>query len=59
MGLVEEQSLSPALANEKEGGTVVVTTNPVDDRIEDPTSKSNIETTTTLYCTVYTCIQAA
>ena len=41
----EEQSLNLALMNEKEGGTVVVTTNPVDDRIEDPTSKSNIETT--------------
>ena len=35
MGLVEEQSL--ALMNEKEGGTVVVLTNPVDDRIENPT----------------------
>ena len=45
MGMVEEQSLGLALKNEKEGGTVVVTTNPVDDRIEDPTSKSNIETT--------------
>ena len=53
MGLVEEQSLSPALANEKEGGTVVVTTNPVDDRIEDPTSKSNIETTILHYITHY------
>ena len=45
MGLVEEQSLSLALANEKEGGTVVVTTNPVDDRIVDPKSKSKTETT--------------
>ena len=45
MGLVVEGSLSPVLINEKEGGTVVVTTNPVDDRIEYPKSKSKIETT--------------
>ena len=42
MGLVEEQRL--ALMNEKEGGTVVVLTNPVDDRIENPTSESKIRT---------------
>ena len=40
----EEQSLFMALKNEKEGGTVV-TTNPVDDRIKNPKSKSKNETT--------------
>ena len=41
----EEQSLFMALKNEKEGGTAVVTTNPVDDRIKNPKSKSHNETT--------------
>ena len=40
----EEQGLFMALKNEKEGGTVV-TTNPVDDRMKNPKSKSEIETT--------------
>ena len=41
----EEQGLFVALKNEKEGGTAVVTTNPVDDRMKNPKSKSEIETT--------------
>ena len=45
MGMVEEQSLVMALMNENEGGTVEVMTNPVDDRIENPISNSNTETT--------------
>ena len=35
-----------AQMNEKEGGTVVELTNPVDDRIGNPKSESNIRTTT-------------
>ena len=34
-----------AQMNEKEGGTVVELTNPVDDRIGNPKSKSNNRTT--------------
>ena len=40
----EERGLFMALKNEKEGG-MVVTTNPVDDGIINPKSKSKIETT--------------
>ena len=43
MGLVKEQRM--AQINEKEGGTVVELTNPVDDRIGNPKSESNIRTT--------------
>ena len=43
VGLVKEQRM--AQINEKEGGTVVELTNPVDDRIGYPKSKSNTRTT--------------
>ena len=45
MGMNMEQSLVMTLTSENEGGTAEVLTNPVDERIKDPISNSNTETT--------------
>ena len=48
MGMNMEQSLMMTLTSENEGGTAEVLTNPVDEGIKYPISKSNTKTTTTI-----------